>query len=149
LLLQQTATPQAQVGTWLQRALDVARRQEARSLELRAAMRLSRLWHQQRKWKEARDLLTEVYAWLTEGFDTSDLQETKALLEDLAYRRRHVPARARRTLTAAGGQGAWRRSALALPSPCTGSAHPGFVHPTVTLLARGRTVPSIISLAPA
>jgi hypothetical protein len=117
LLLQQTATPQAQVGTWLQRALDVARRQEARSLELRAAMRLSRLWHPQGKWKEARDLLAAVSAWLTEGFDTADLQETKALLEARASRRRHVPARARRTLTAAGGQGAWLRSALDLPSP--------------------------------
>src|SRR5882672_8596530 len=53
-LLQQTETPQAQVETWLQRALDVARRPEARSLELRAAMRLSRLWHQQGKWKGAR-----------------------------------------------------------------------------------------------
>ena len=59
---------------------------------------------QQGKWKEARDLLAEVYAWLTEGFDTADLQETKALLEELASRRRHVPARARRTLTAAGGR---------------------------------------------
>jgi hypothetical protein len=101
------------------------------------------------KWKEARDLLAEVSAWFTEGFDTADLQETKALREELAYRRRHVPARARRTLTAEGGQGAWLRSDLALPSPCTCSAHPGCVHPTVTLLARGRTVPSIISLAPA
>jgi len=84
LLLQQTETPQAEVETWLQRALDVARRQEARALELRAAMSLSRLWHQQGKWKEARDLLAEVYAWFTEGFDTADLQETKALLEELA-----------------------------------------------------------------
>jgi predicted ATPase len=113
LLLQQTETPQAEAETWLQRAWDVARRQEARALELRAAMSLSRLWHQQGTWKEARDLLAEVSAWLTEGFDTADLQETKALLEELASRRRHVPARARRTLTAAGGQGAWRRSALA------------------------------------
>ena len=83
-LLQQTETPQAQVETWLQRALDVARRQEARSLELRAAMSLSRFWHQQGKRKEAHDLLAEVYAWFTEGFDTADLQEAKALLEELA-----------------------------------------------------------------
>jgi predicted ATPase len=47
-------------------------------------MSLSRLWHQQGKRKEARDLLAEVYAWFTEGFDTADLQETKALLEELA-----------------------------------------------------------------
>jgi hypothetical protein len=52
------------------------------------------------------------------------------------------------TLTAAGGQGAWLRSALDLPSPCTCSAHPGFVHPTVTLRAQGRTVPSLIGRAP-
>ena len=69
--------------TCFQRALDVARRQEARSLELRAAMSLSRLWHQQGKRKEAHDLLAEVYAWFTEGFDTADLQEAKALLEEL------------------------------------------------------------------
>ena len=77
------ATPQAEVETWLQRALDVTPA-EARSLELRAAMNLSRLWHQQGKWKEARDLLAEVYAWLTEGLDTADLQQTKVLLEELA-----------------------------------------------------------------
>ena len=84
LLLRQPGTPQTEVETWLQRALDVARRQEAKSLELRAAMSLSRLWHQQGKRKEARDLLAEVYAWFTEGFDTADLQEAKALLEELA-----------------------------------------------------------------
>jgi predicted ATPase len=84
LLLQQTGTPQAEAETWLQRALDVARRQEARSLELRAAVSLSRLWHQQGKRKEAHDLLAEVYAWFTEGFDTVDLQEAKVVLEELA-----------------------------------------------------------------
>ncbi len=84
LLLRQTGTPQAEAETWLQRAVDVARRQEAKSLELRAAMSLSRLWYQQGKRKEAHDLLAEVYAWFTEGFDTADLQEAKALLEELA-----------------------------------------------------------------
>jgi predicted ATPase len=84
LLLQQTETPQAEAETWLRRALDVARRQEAKSLELRAAMSLSRFRHQQGKRKEAHDLLAEVYAWFTEGFDTADLQEAKALLEELA-----------------------------------------------------------------
>jgi predicted ATPase len=83
-LLLQTGTPQAEVETWLQRALDVARRQEARSLELRAAMSLGRLWHQQGKRKEAHDLLAQVYAWFTEGFDTADLREAKTLLEELA-----------------------------------------------------------------
>jgi predicted ATPase len=84
LLLRQTGTPQAEVETCLQRALDVARRQEAKSLELRAAMSLSRLWHQQGKRQEAHDLLAGVYAWFTEGFDTADLQEAKALLAELA-----------------------------------------------------------------
>jgi predicted ATPase len=68
---------------WLQRALDVARRQEAKALELRAAMSLIRLWHQQGKQVEARALLAPVYGWFTEGFDTADLQEAKALLNVL------------------------------------------------------------------
>jgi len=84
LLLRQTEIPQAEAETWLQRALDVARRQEAKSLELRAAMSLSRLRQQQGKRKEAHDLLAKVYAWFTEGFDTADLREAKALLEELA-----------------------------------------------------------------
>jgi class 3 adenylate cyclase/predicted ATPase len=84
LLLRQMGTPPAEVETCFQRALDVARRQEARSPELRAAMSLSRLWHQQGKRQEAHDLLAEVYGWFTEGFDTADLQEAKALLEELA-----------------------------------------------------------------
>ena len=65
-------------------ALTVARRQQAKSLELRAAMSLSRLWQQQGKRVEARQLLAEVYGWFTEGFDTADLQEAKALLAELA-----------------------------------------------------------------
>ena len=84
LLLRQPGTPQAEAETWLQRALDVARHQEAKSLELRAAMSLSRLWHQQGKRRAAHDLLAEVYAWFTEGFDTADLQDAKALLEERA-----------------------------------------------------------------
>jgi predicted ATPase len=83
LLLQQTGTPPAEAETWLQRALDVARRQEAKSLELRAAMSLSRLWQQQGKQQEAYDLLAPIYHWFTEGFDTADLQEAKALLDTL------------------------------------------------------------------
>jgi predicted ATPase len=84
LLLRQPGTPQAEAEAWLQRALDVARRQEAKSLELRAAMSLSRLWQQQGKHTEAHALLAPVYGWFTEGFDTADLQEAKALLETLA-----------------------------------------------------------------
>jgi predicted ATPase len=84
LLLQQTGTPQAEAEAWLRRALDVARRQEAKSLELRAAMSLARLWQQQGKRAEAHDLLAPIYGWFTEGFDTADLQEAKALLDALA-----------------------------------------------------------------
>ena len=61
LLLRQPGTPPAEAETWLQRALDVARRQEAKALELRAAMSLSRLWQQQGKQAEARQLLAPVY----------------------------------------------------------------------------------------
>jgi predicted ATPase len=68
----------------LQRALDVARRQEAKSLELRAAMSLSRLWQQQGKQAEGRALLTPIYGWFTEGLDTADLREAKVLLEVLS-----------------------------------------------------------------
>jgi len=84
LLLRQPGIPQAEAEAWLQRALDVARRQEAKSLELRAAMSLARLWQQQGKQAEARALLAPVYGWFTEGFDTADLQEAKALLDELA-----------------------------------------------------------------
>jgi len=83
LLLLRTGTPQAEAETWLQRALDVARRQEAKSLELRAAMSLARLWQQQGQRAAARDLLAPIYRWFTEGFDTADLQEAKVLLEEL------------------------------------------------------------------
>ena len=67
LLLRQPGTPQAEAETWLQRALDVARRQEAKSLELRAAMSLGRLWQRQGKPAEARALLAPVYNWFTDG----------------------------------------------------------------------------------
>jgi predicted ATPase len=83
LLLRQPGTPQAEAEAWLQRALDVARRQEAKALELRAAMSLSRLWQKQGKQTEARELLAPIYGWFTEGFDTVDLQEAKALLDEL------------------------------------------------------------------
>jgi predicted ATPase len=67
-----------------QQALAVARRQQAKSWELRAALSLARLWHQQGKCAEAHALLAPVYGWFTEGFDTADLQEAKALLDALA-----------------------------------------------------------------
>jgi predicted ATPase len=65
-------------------ALAVARRQQARSLELRAATSLARLWRDQGKRTEARDLLAPIYGWFTEGFDTPDLKEAKAMLDELA-----------------------------------------------------------------
>jgi predicted ATPase len=68
---------------YFRRAIEVARRQSAKSFELRAVMSLSRLWQEQGKRAEARQLLTEVYSWFTEGFDTADLKEAKALLDEL------------------------------------------------------------------
>jgi predicted ATPase len=83
LLLRQAGTSQVEAETWLQRALDVARRQQAKALELRAATSLSHLWQQQGKRAAAHDLLAPIYGWFTEGFDTADLQEAKALLKAL------------------------------------------------------------------
>jgi predicted ATPase len=68
--------------TCFQQALDVARHQHAKSLELRAATSLARLWQQQDKRQDAYDLLAPVYEWFTEGFDTADLKEAKGLLEE-------------------------------------------------------------------
>ena len=73
----------AEAEACFQQALTVARRQQAKSLELRAAISLSRLWQHQGKRDAARQVLAEVYGWFTEGLDTADLQEAKALLEDL------------------------------------------------------------------
>jgi predicted ATPase len=67
-----------------ERALSVARQQQAKSWELRAAMSLARLWRDQGKVQQAQELLAPVYGWFTEGFDTRDLKEAKALLEELA-----------------------------------------------------------------
>jgi class 3 adenylate cyclase/predicted ATPase len=83
LLLRQPGTSQAEPEAWLRRALDVARRQQAKSLELRAAMSLAHLWQQQGQQAEALQLLAPVYGWFTEGFDTADLQEAKALLDTI------------------------------------------------------------------
>jgi len=67
------------------RAIAIARRQQAKSLELRATTSLARLWQQQGKQKDAHQMLAEIYGWFTEGFDTADLQEAKALLEALSH----------------------------------------------------------------
>ena len=84
LTLARAAGQQAEAEACFQQALDIAHRQEAKSLELRAAMSLARLWQQQGKRAEAHALLAPVYGWFTEGFDTADLQEAKALLDTLA-----------------------------------------------------------------
>jgi predicted ATPase len=65
------------------KAIEIARKQQAKSLELRATVSLARLWQQQDKKEEARQVLAEVYGWFTEGFDTADLKEAKALLAEL------------------------------------------------------------------
>jgi predicted ATPase len=74
----------ANAETYFERALAVARKQQAKSWELRAAMSLARLSRDQGKPQQARELLAPVYGWFTEGFDTRDLKEAKALLEQLA-----------------------------------------------------------------
>jgi predicted ATPase len=83
LLLARSAETPADAETCFQQALAIARQQQAKSWELRAAMSLSRLWQQQGKRIEAHELLAPIYGWFTEGFDTADLQEAKALLEEL------------------------------------------------------------------
>src|SRR5262249_53315533 len=83
LLCRHTAVQEA-AETCFQHALTVARGQEAKWLELRAAMSLSRLWQQQGKRAQGYELLTPIYDWFTEGFDTSDLQDAKMLLEELS-----------------------------------------------------------------
>jgi predicted ATPase len=83
LLLSCLTHQPATVETCFRQALAVAQSQQAKSLELRAAMSLARLWQQQDKRQDAYDLLAPVYEWFTEGFDTADLQEAKALLETL------------------------------------------------------------------
>ncbi len=83
LLLSQSVKNGAEAEANYNQAMAVARRQQAKSLELRAAVNLARLWQGQRKHAEARDLLAPVYGWFTEGFDTADLKDAKALLEEL------------------------------------------------------------------
>jgi TOMM system kinase/cyclase fusion protein len=84
LLLRQAIPDEAQAETCLHRSLDIARRLQTRAWELRAAVRLSRLWQQQGKRAEARELLAPIYGWFTEGFETANLQKAKALLEELS-----------------------------------------------------------------
>jgi predicted ATPase len=83
LLRRQTNPDACQAEACFHQSLAIARRQQARSWELRAATSLSRLWQQQSKRDEARELLADIYGWFTEGSDTADLKEAKALLEEL------------------------------------------------------------------
>ena len=82
LQLMQGKDTEAEVS--LQKAIQVARRQQAKSWELRATTSLARLWQEQGRMDEARQTLAEIYGWFTEGFDTPDLQEASALLEELS-----------------------------------------------------------------
>ena len=82
LLLPTPDAPKAK--TYFERSLKIARDQQAKSWELRAAMSMARLWRDEGKRDHARDLLAPVYAWFTEGFDTLDLKQAKALLDELA-----------------------------------------------------------------
>ena len=84
LLLQQASDHQAEAENCFHTAISIARSQQAKSFELRAATSLARLWQQQSKRQEAYDLLAPVYNWFTEGFDTADLRDAKALLDELA-----------------------------------------------------------------
>jgi len=84
LLLSRTPADQAGAEVSFRTALDVARRKKGKLWELRTAMSLARLWQQQGRKEDARDLLAPVYDWFTEGFDTRDLKEAEVLLEELA-----------------------------------------------------------------
>jgi predicted ATPase len=83
-MFSQSADHQTEAEVCFQQAINLARHQQAKSWELRAAMSLARLWQSQGKRQETYDLLSPVYGWFTEGFDTADLKEAKALLDDLA-----------------------------------------------------------------
>ena len=84
LLLQQSSDNHAEAETCFHQAIDDSPNQQAKSLEFRAATSLARLWQQQGKRQEAHDLLAPVYGWFTEGFDTADLKDAKALLDALS-----------------------------------------------------------------
>jgi predicted ATPase len=83
LLLRQAIPDETHAETFLYHAMDIARQRQTKSWELRAATSLARLWQQQGKCAKAHALLAPIYDWFTEGFDTTDLHEAKALLEEL------------------------------------------------------------------
>ncbi len=80
----QSESQTAQAEDCFHQSIEIARRRQAKSLELRAAMSLGRLWQKQGKRAEARQLLAQVYGWFTEGFDTADLKEARTLLDELS-----------------------------------------------------------------
>jgi predicted ATPase len=84
IALKSSEPDEAKAQEYFKRALAVARQQQSKSWKLRAAMSLARLWREQGKPQQARELLAPAYGWFTEGFDTRDLKEAKALLEELA-----------------------------------------------------------------
>jgi len=84
ILLQQSSETHLEAETCFQQAITIAQSQQAKAWELRAATSLARLWQRQGKRQAAHDLLAPIYDWFTEGFETADLQEAKALLEALA-----------------------------------------------------------------
>ncbi len=84
LLLQQSPDNRPEAETCFNQALSIARNQQAKSWELRAATSLARLWQSQGRRQDAYDVLAPVYEWFTEGFDTADLQEAKTLLDELS-----------------------------------------------------------------
>ena len=84
LLLQQSQKNDAEAEECFRKAIEVAQKQQAKSWELRAATSLARLWQGQGKTKEARELLAPIYNWFTEGFETADLKDAKALLDELS-----------------------------------------------------------------
>jgi hypothetical protein len=88
-LFRQKATTEAEAEDRFCQVIAVASCRQAKSLQLRAVMSLSRLWQRQGKREEARQLLAELYDWLTEGFDTAGLKEAKARLEELSWNRGH------------------------------------------------------------
>ena len=84
LLLAQSKENYKEAESCFKEAVGVAQKQQAKSLELRAAMSMCRLWQSQGEGEEARKLLSDIYCWFTEGFDTPDLKDAKALLDELS-----------------------------------------------------------------
>ena len=83
LFRSRSLTPDSQAEACFLKAINIARNQQAKSLELRATISLARLWQELGKTSEAQHILTEIYTWFTEGFETGDLKDAAALLQEL------------------------------------------------------------------